>query len=385
MPRKSTRTNKTGVYPTPEGRWIARLRNPSTGREVSKTFTRKQDAVRWRDETKHQFARGSFVDPRAGRVKVSELSARWLTTRNVKPSTMRSYEDAVNSRINPALGDRFVNAVKEADIEDWIGSLRDEGLSASRIRKLILFTRQIFKIAVKQKLILDNPVTEEIKAPRQRPAEVVALNLEEVALLTDGMPDHYHLITLFLAGTGLRMSEVIALRVKHLDLSPGSETVLVQDAVVQLSDGRMVEGAPKSWQQRRVFIPTHVATPLREHIAGKKQTQLVFTDDVHEGEMLRPSRYAEVIKRVAGRVGIEKRVTPKVLRATAVTTAIRAGASVVTAQKLAGHESASTTLRHYSAYFPTDMDSVREKVDQAWSQTVTTETDKTDIQAGDRE
>ncbi|MEI6621256.1 MAG: hypothetical protein WCP28_05050 [Actinomycetes bacterium] len=60
-------------------------------------------------------------------------------------------------------------------------------------------------------------------------------------------------------------------------------------------------------------------------------------------------------------------VTPKVLRATAISNAIRAGASVVTAQKMAGHMTPQVTLMHYAAYFPDDSQSLRRHVDEAWA------------------
>ncbi|MEI6621255.1 MAG: hypothetical protein WCP28_05045 [Actinomycetes bacterium] len=239
------------------------------GREVSKTYIRKQDATRWRENTKQAFGSGSYVDPAKGRVLFETISARWIATRTVKPSTLRSYNDLVNSRIDKQFGKTYVNKITETMIEDWVIALNSE-LSPSRVRKLILCTRQIFRIAVREKMIKENPVTSEIKPPQARQLEVAALELFEAQDLVDAIPEHYKLPTLFLCGTGLRMSEFIAVQKRHLTLTPGKESVFVQDAIVELSDGRFVEGSPKTWHRRHVGIPAHIVPALKRHIKDLK-------------------------------------------------------------------------------------------------------------------
>ena len=384
------RARERNVYPIAnpqtEKRWIVRIVNPATRREVSKTFERKQDAITWRDETRRSFRTGTYVDENSGRIPFKEVAEHWLATRSVKPSTLRSYEDLLRSRILRDFGKRSIGSITESDVELWVASLRDEGLSPSRIRKLILVTRQIFKIAVRDGRIAVNPVSEEIRAPRQREPEVVALDIPEVIALTAALPEHFRLPTLFLASTGLRMSEMVALKKKHLTMTPGKETVFVEDALVELSNqkGRLIPGAPKTWHRRHVGIPAHLVPPLTKHIADLGQEDHLWMDDRRAGKVMRPSRYAEMIKRARLAAGITKPVTPKILRSTAITQAIRSGASVVTAQRMAGHQNASITLRHYTAFFPDDFDSVRTRLDDAWADALT-EVDESDILAGDAE
>ena len=51
-------------------------------------------------------------------------------------------------------------------------------------------------------------------------------------------------------------------------------------------------------------------------------------------------------------------VTPKTLRATAGSLALDAGSSVIVAQKLLGHRSATTTMDVYSHMLPDDFDTL---------------------------
>ncbi len=58
-------------------------------------------------------------------------------------------------------------------------------------------------------------------------------------------------------------------------------------------------------------------------------------------------------------------ITPHNLRDTAASLAIQAGASVVAVASLLGHESAATTLNHYAGLFPSDLDDVAKRLDDA--------------------
>ena len=63
----------------PSGRYRARYRNPSTGRQVSGgTFPTKADAERWLASAQVDMARGAWVDPRAGDVLLREYAEGWL-------------------------------------------------------------------------------------------------------------------------------------------------------------------------------------------------------------------------------------------------------------------------------------------------------------------
>ncbi len=64
-------------------------------------------------------------------------------------------------------------------------------------------------------------------------------------------------------------------------------------------------------------------------------------------------------------------ITPHNLRDTAASLAIQAGASVVAVARLLGHESAATTLNHYAALFPNDLDDVANRLDAAARKTIT--------------
>ena len=155
---------------------------------------------------------------------------------------------------------------------------------------------------------------------------------------------------------GLRVSEVVDLRTRDLRRENGR-------LVLEIRGG-------KGGRDRIVPLPDHVAETLETWLAHRKTLGIanghVFCTiatgrNVHRkataaglgGEMtvteLRPGtplnpRYIRaLVSRLAEKVGIEKRVTPHVLRHTAATRTLRATGNIRQVQELLGHADVSTT------------------------------------------
>lgn len=74
----------------PDGRWRARYRD-DTGRERSRHFRRKVDAVAWLDEVTSTLHTGTYVNPRAGRVTFREFYDDWAPRQLWVPATRAGY------------------------------------------------------------------------------------------------------------------------------------------------------------------------------------------------------------------------------------------------------------------------------------------------------
>lgn len=83
-------------------RWQARYRDPS-GKQVSRTFTRKLDGQRWLDSVTADVLTGRYVDPRAGRVTFSDFAERWLATQTFDASTREAVESRLRVHALPHL------------------------------------------------------------------------------------------------------------------------------------------------------------------------------------------------------------------------------------------------------------------------------------------
>jgi hypothetical protein len=85
-----------------DGRWRARYRD-ETGKEHARHFDRKIDAQRWLDATTAAVISGTYVDPKAGRITIAQLSASWLAVKRarVRPKTLAGYQGLLNCLVLP--------------------------------------------------------------------------------------------------------------------------------------------------------------------------------------------------------------------------------------------------------------------------------------------
>lgn len=80
------------VRKLPSGRWQARYRLPGGQRVAAPThFANKGDASRWLASVEAGLARGGWIDPAGGKVRLSEFADEWLRGRvNISKRTRRS-------------------------------------------------------------------------------------------------------------------------------------------------------------------------------------------------------------------------------------------------------------------------------------------------------
>ncbi|TET06177.1 MAG: integrase [Candidatus Atribacteria bacterium] len=136
---------------------------------------------------------------------------------------------------------------------------------------------------------------------------------------------------------GLRVSEVVNLKPGDLNLTKRKL--------------RVVNG--KGGVDRDLIIPEYTAEILREWKKAKpKNSRYFFTTikDKSEGKFASSKgsqlsvRYIQfMVKRYAGKAGIDKNITPHTLRHTFATDFIRQGQNVMKLKKILGHSDISTT------------------------------------------
>jgi integrase/recombinase XerD len=172
------------------------------------------------------------------------------------------------------------------------------------------------------------------KVPRNLPKP---LTVDEVAALVaapgqDGtvpLRDRALLETLY--GAGLRISELVALDVDDVDLDEGSVRAVgkgSKERIVPL--GRYAVRALEAYLRR-----------ARPDLAGPRSRGALFLN--RRGGRLTRQGCTNIIKAMARRAGIRKRVTPHMLRHSFATHLLEGGADVRVVQELLGHASLATT------------------------------------------
>ena len=127
--KRRTRRRFGAVRQLPSGLWQARHPDPATGQLIAAPtrFRTKKDAELWLAEEETKILRGTWVDPKAGKITVREWGERWFTSARatLKAKTIGSYESLLRTMIYPTFGDTDIAAVKPIQVLEWVATQGD--------------------------------------------------------------------------------------------------------------------------------------------------------------------------------------------------------------------------------------------------------------------
>jgi integrase len=328
------------------GRWQVRYRDLSgvlhTGPH---TFTSKADAARYLAMVEADLHRGTWADPKLGRITLAEWAKRWQqTTTNLRPTTRDLYAYLLRRFLLPTFGKAALSSIDPLAVRAWLTSLQAQQLSPSTIAKAYRLLSRILGAAVEAGYLLRNPCSVK-GAGQERAPEMRFATVAQIAALADAIDPRYRALVLVAAYGGLRWGELVGLRIKRVDLLHGRVTVAEQVSEV---NGQLIPGPPKTQAGRRtVTLPAVAAVALAEHLASFAEPDpegLVFP--APEGGYLRRSNFRRrwwvPATRAAGVEGLRFHD----LRHSAATLALAAGANTRELMERMGHTSPAVALRY---------------------------------------
>jgi integrase len=222
-------------------------------------------------------------------------------------------------------------------------------LSDSTIRNIMAPMRACLATAVREGLIRSNPARDVDLPHRPTAAEseqddVRALSRGELATLLDLVPSQWRTFFWLLAGTGLRVSEAIALQWRHLELDGSSPHVKVRRGYVR---GRMEP--PKSKHGRREVPLEHsLVLALRQRRNASErpgEEDLVFP--AGNGAVMSPGNLRRRVLKPAAEEACVSWVGFHAFRHTCASMLFAEGRNAVQVQRWLGHHSAAFTLATY--------------------------------------
>ncbi len=347
-------------------KWQVLYRDPATGRERSAgTFTRKSDATRQRQAVEYKTQTGEWIDPTLQATPYGEWAQTWIDTKtHLRPKTLATYESLFNSRILTRFGEARLRDIRAIEIEQWISSMHNEGLSASRIRQAHSLLSQTLNAAVRSQMLPRNPA-EGASLPRKERNEMLFLTPGEVQRLADAIPAEHQTLIYTLAYSGVRQGEATALRRNRVNLL--RREIVVAESATDVH-GRKVFGPPKNGKPRTVPVPTFLVGMLANHLEGvpAEPDALLFTNST--GGPMDWSNFRSRIWKPARRAAqLDPKLRMHDLRHTAASMLIAQGCHPKVVQEHLGHGSIVITMDRYGHLYPDDRSKVTDALDAAFA------------------
>ena len=366
-------------YKTSKGetRYRVRYRKPGGTQTDKRGFKRKIDAETWAAEhVTIAKAANSYIDPQGRSRRFGELYKQWIAIKKPfwKPSQLESTEASYRTHVQAKWENRRIGEISQAELQEWVSDLTSRR-SASVVLRAKGIVNGVLKRAVKDRLIAENPC-EGLELPRKpkRKERRVYLTIPQLVAFADEclnaiyIGDERRALVLLLGFCGLRWGEASDLRKEDVDVEERS--LRIRSSIVWIK-GKPVEGTPKSYEMRTLYMPLIVAEALAPILKRKKRGERVFSDP--SGHPLHPQSASAVRGNRTWWPSALKRLgwdtddwpSPHDLRHTAASIAVHAGANVKGLQRMLGHASASMTLDVYADLFDSDLLDVTRMVDAA--------------------
>ena len=346
------RTSTPGIYRR-GGRYVVVFRDPS-GRQRRRSAATFAEARVLRSSLLADVARGEFRE--SSRARLEDYARDWVrtyqgrTSRGIRAETILEYERDLELHVLPVLGRRRLSEIEQRELKALARALADKDLSAATVRVVMAPLRALFATAVEEGLLRTNPAAG-LRLGGGRTADPAAkrraLDEDQLAKLISETPERWRLLIRFLAQTGLRVGELIALRWEDVDLEGRRVSVHRR-----LYRGRL--DAPKSdYGVRQIPISRRLAADLALHRDGAFDEHSVFAGP--EGRALRSEFVLRsIVKPAASAAGVPW-AGVHTLRHTCASILFRSGRKAKQVQIVLGHHSPAFTLATYVHLIPDDL------------------------------
>ena len=286
---------------------------------------------------------------------IKEFKSYLRIERSLSDNTIDSYLRDVQKLANfSEEKDLTELQITKAEVKEFIAEINKEGISARSQSRIISGIKAFYKYLILEDYLKVNP-TELIESPKIGIKLPDTLSIEEIDSLISAIDlshpqgERNRSILEVLYSCGLRVSELTNLKLSNIRFKEGYVKVV--------GKGNKERFAPIGSSAIK-FLNIYL-NEIRNHQDIKKGSEdIVFLN--RRGNKLTGVMIFTIIKQLAEKIGMKKKISPHTFRHSFATHLIEGGADLRAIQEMLGHESITTT----EIYTHLDREYLREAIMQ---------------------
>ncbi len=262
-----------------------------------------------------------------------------LKARQATENTLASYErDIIQfSDYFEKQGKKIFDLTK-ADMQEYVEHLKENNKSNSTISRSAASVKAFYKYLLSKGLAEEN-IAIKVDAPKVDRKDPLILSSNEIEKLLE-QPDTNELkgqrdkaMLEILYATGIRVTELISLKLEDVNLSGGYIKVKKKNNERHIPLGNLSLKCLKEYinKVRPLLIKTEEEKTLFINTNGKKMTR---------------QGYWKILKQYKEEANIDKDITPHTIRHSFAVHMLESGAEIKTVQELLGHTDVASTLMY---------------------------------------
>ncbi len=232
-------------------------------------------------------------------------------------------------------------AVTRGDLIEYLGSLYREHLDSRSVARHLVSLRNLFRFAMVEGILSSDP-TLNLESPKVRKSLPSYLRMEEVDRLLaqpdlatpQGLRDRAMIEVLY--STGLRVSELVDLRVSDVEMRMGCLRCIGKG-----DKERLVPVGRKALSAVQQYLETGRPALLAKRSQGTPTTPFIFIN--RSGARIGRIGVWRILTQCGRKAGIRTHLSPHKLRHSFATHLLERGADLRSVQLMLGHADISTT------------------------------------------
>jgi len=256
-----------------------------------------------------------------------------IIEKGLSKNTIDAYEADLNSFIKWINNNKITNylEVKEIDINKYISYLFHSKLKSSSVNRKLSSLKSFYLFLVKKNYIDSSPVSEIISPKQEKylPASMSETDVEKLLnspVISNDIERRDKAMIEMLYATGMRISELVDLKITNLDLNRSVVKVMGKGSKERLIP--FGEAASEALSNYLKFRKKSASREVFISNRGKKITRVAFW---------------QRIKIYLRRENLKNSISPHTLRHAFATHLLNRGADLRSVQLLLGHSDLSTT------------------------------------------